>query len=235
MSSSSRSSGLFLCAFLAICAGQRAVALTNDQSAVITKDTPLTEVEKILGKPQGKLEMGTNITLYYDRGLIDLVDGKVVKVHLVSPEEAILLRQAREREFEELKRQAENNRKRLTLDGQLALKKILADKKFEKQSPQERVAFWQDFQLQYPYTDIGTRLVDAMKEAGFQKQQRANQEEVVRLKAAMTTIHKRLLQLDAEYASSLAHWKRNEINTERAKLNLELNDIDRRIKELSGR
>lgn len=228
-------SGFGLCVFLALSAGRAAVALTNGAPSVIEKGATLAEVVNVLGKPQGLLEQGTNVTLYYDCGLIDLSDGKVVTAYLVSPAEAALLRQTRERELEELRRQAENNRKRLTSEGQAALKKTLDDKQFEKRPPRERVAYWQDFQQRYHFTDIGSRLADAMKEAAYQQQQQDNQDEIAQLKIRVTAINDRLLQLDADYAASLTHWKRNEINAERAKLNQELDDINRRIKELNIR
>ena len=233
MSPLHRLGGFCLCALLALSPCRNAAAATNDATAAIEKNDTLAEVVGILGKPQGKLERGTNVTLYYDRGLIDLSDGKVVNAHLVSPEEAALLRSERERKLEELRLQSERDRKRLISEGQAALKKVLDDKQFEKRPPRERVAYWQDFQQRYPLTDIGSRLADALKEAGIQQQKRDNQDEIAKLKKREVAINDRFLQLDADFAASLAHWKRNEINAERAKLNQELDEIDRRIKDLN--
>lgn len=54
------------------------------------------------------------------------------------------------------------------------------------------------------------------------------------LKVRVVEIQARFKQLDADYAASLANWKRNEITAERAKLTLELNADQNRMSEVEG-
>ena len=54
------------------------------------------------------------------------------------------------------------------------------------------------------------------------------------LQKRLGEIQARLKQLDADYAVSLANWKRNEIDTERAKLKDEQQGLVSRMAEMMG-
>jgi hypothetical protein len=58
--------------------------------------------------------------------------------------------------------------------------------------------------------------------------------EALQLAQRAVAIEARFRQLDADYAASLAHWKRNEIDAERASLREELILGQQRLLELSG-
>jgi chromosome segregation ATPase len=66
------------------------------------------------------------------------------------------------------------------------------------------------------------------------QKERDRADELVKLNQRVGAIQERFAELDADYAASLANWKRNEIDAERAKLKDELSTIATRVHELSG-
>lgn len=210
------------------CAGGEEAATT-----VNTGDT-VSDVAAKLGKPQGSITRGHLTTYYYDRGMVDFVDGRVTRAALISPAEAEQQRIARERAAAAAQERNAAERQRLTAEGQREQARAQADPALQGRPAADRLAFWQDFARRYPYTDakadIERAQAGADAESSLQKQGAAIRESRDRIDA----IQSRLLQLDADYAASLANWKRHEIEVERAKLKAELNTLVKDVLKKQG-
>ena len=200
------------------------IAIGNTYDTVIAK----------LGTPAGILEHGRYITVYYDRGTVDFKDRRVVKIDIVSPEEALQIKREREQAWEAIRLKEEADRNRLTKEGQAELKKKMADKGFPKLPAAERLAYWRDFSKRYPYTDVNTFITEAESVEKGRQRLRECQDESGTITARVAQINDRFASLDADFAASLAHWKRNEINAERAKLNRELATLQTRLADLTS-
>ena len=211
--------GLFILPLLA--AGQEIPA--------VNPGDPLKEVLERLGRPQGRISRGAVTTFYYDRGTVEFVDGKVSKAFLVTPEEARIQTEDREKTEMEQRQQAEARRKSLLEEGQRELARLRDDKEFAGRSAADRVAFWQDFIRRYPDVDAGGELAKVRGDSENEATQKARQEELQELKDRIREIEDRFVKLDADYAASLTHWKRNEIDAERRKLQTEKKSIEERI------
>ena len=202
-------------------------------AAVAEGETAAQVVEK-LGKPQGHIEQDRRMVYLYDRGLVYLVDGRVVRADLVTPPEAARLKRERARTAEEYRRQAEAERSRLMKEGAAELAKRLSDGDFAKRPPAERLAYWQDFGKRYPETDVTAPLAQAETDVAAERKDKERAQDVTKLTQRLREIKDRFRELDAEYTASLANWKRNEIDAERTKLTKEMDDDQARIRDLLG-
>lgn len=219
--------GLFLCG--TVCADTTTAPASDVQVGNTT-----TQVVAVLGMPKGMLAGGNKLTYYYDRGTVEFIHGRLVKANVVSEQAAERIRQDHAQAEAVRQQEAARQQQRLTDEGRAALRKQLDDKQFAKRASAERLAFWQDFSKRYPYTDVGDLITKAAAEVAAQRRPAANQQEINNLKTRVAEIKQRLTQLDADYAASLAHWKRNEIDAERAKLTPELDEKQKRISELES-
>jgi hypothetical protein len=196
-------------------------------------DTPAEVVGK-LGKPSGVLGRGGMMTYLYDRGTVDFASNRVVKAKLRSAAQARALKLEKERAEEERLRKAAAERARLEQEGPRVLQQKLADQQFAQRPASEQLAYWRDFQRTYPYTDVGAQIDGLQAAVEAERNAVAQAHELTTLKERLVAIDGLFQQLDTEYAASLAHWKRREINEERAKLTTERDAAEARIKELEG-
>lgn len=123
-----------------------------------------------LGQPESVIEIGTRQTLYFPRGKVELVDGKVVELHLVSEEEAAarLLREEQERarrEQEQRERHAA-----LAAEGREQRDRTLADTAFLAKPASQRAAYWQSFAKRYPGVPLPTDYDAALNEMSLERQ-----------------------------------------------------------------
>ncbi len=118
-----------------------------------------------LGAPTGTIVMGAREVLYYDRGTVELRDGKVVRANLMSPEEARRRREAEARAYQEWLRVEAERSARRKVEGERELKRMLNDASFLLEDPELQVERWQDFIRKYPEVPVGAYLQDAQRQA----------------------------------------------------------------------
>ena len=222
-----------VCVALTLLAGRAAPAAADAEGAgEVSKGASAAQVIEKLGSPQGVLAQGRRMSYLYERGTVDFVDGRMVKALLVSPAEAeLLVRQRRSAEEERL-RQAEAARKLAASEGQAELKDRLADEQFANRPPADRLAYWKDFNSRHPDIDVKSQIALAQEDAQAKARQAERQKERKTLGERVAEIQARFKQLDADYAASLANWKRNEIAAEREKLTQERDADQSRLREL---
>lgn len=116
-----------------------------------------------LGAPQGFIRIGSEETLYFERGNIQLVAGKVTACDLISPEDVRERRLTAEHVQAEQARLAKETRARLKVEGEAALKTMLADPEFIAAGPDIQVARWRDFMQKYPDVPVAEYYLPALK------------------------------------------------------------------------
>ncbi|MBN1268213.1 MAG: hypothetical protein JXB04_01380 [Kiritimatiellae bacterium] len=136
----------------------------------------LQKVLQTLGQPQGYLRTDGYLVLYYERGKIELLDGYVVTAKLMTEEQARALRVRRDQE-ELARREAEARRRnQLLVEGEEALRLLLADADFLAAPAAGQVAGWREFSSRYPYTPLPDHYLRALeqleKELATQEQER---------------------------------------------------------------
>jgi hypothetical protein len=108
-------------------------------------------VTSVLGQPEGCIQTEHQSILFYERGRVELVDGRVVSAKLISPEAAEARRLERMRQ-DELARQAAAKR---TLEGRNLRDRKLSDPAFLALPADSRAAYWQEFMQNYPGVAVG--------------------------------------------------------------------------------
>lgn len=99
-----------------------------------------------MGSPNGQMYLGDRHLLFYERGAVELVNGRVVRVDLRSPEQQASL-EARE---ERLREEREALRAQLVVEGTALRDRKLGDAAFQAAPAAYQVAFWEDFARRYP-------------------------------------------------------------------------------------
>ncbi|MFZ5496167.1 MAG: hypothetical protein ACOZE5_12645 [Verrucomicrobiota bacterium] len=146
------------------------------------------EVRAVLGAPSGQVRAGGRHLVYYARGAVELVGGRVARVDLRSPEEhASLL--ARE---ERLRGESEARRARLIGEGAALRDRKLADASFQAAPAAYQVAFWEDFARRYPGVSCVEPLTIARARLNEQLEEKRRKDEEAR----------RIAELEARLAAA---------------------------------
>lgn len=131
------------------------VAETNIQAG-----DSIQTVIKNMGKPTGHFSSGSMEFLTYRRGIIQLFDGKVTSTDLISYQEVkandIVQKQKQAVEEAEIKRRVAK--------GTAIRDKQNIDEEFAELPAVERLAFWNDFHLQYPTVPITSIIIPIQNE-----------------------------------------------------------------------
>lgn len=168
-----------------------ALVLATLVSAEVRTGESLDQVRAILGTPNGEVQLGDRVLLYYDRGTVELQEGRVTKVALRSEEEhAVLL--ARETR---LRAEQEEQRARLLAEGAALKDRKLADGSFQSAPVSQQIAFWEDFARRYPGVSVADPLSVARLRLNEQiAEQRRRDDELRRL----DEIERRLAAAESE-------------------------------------
>lgn len=112
----------------------------------IAPGASLAEVRATLGAPKGEMQVNGRRVLYYERGAVELQEGRVTQVALRSPEEhaALLARDER------MRTEREAQRARLMAEGTALRDRKLADAAFLAAPLAYQVSFWENFTRSYP-------------------------------------------------------------------------------------
>jgi hypothetical protein len=117
-------------------------------------------VDQALGEARGYMAYGSTEVLMYERGRVELKDGVVSSVRLISEEEL-----ARRKEEQERQRLAEEERRALLyVEGTALRDKKLEDVLFTSAPAAERMAYWRTFRSRYPMVDITEPYALALRE-----------------------------------------------------------------------
>ncbi len=102
----------------------------------------LADVQAALGAPTGQAQMGNNLTLFYDRGRVQLVNGKLTSSNLLSPKE-FAAQQAQQKA-------ATARAAQRIAEGEALKAKTIADPNFASAPSAYQLSFWKNFRLRYP-------------------------------------------------------------------------------------
>jgi len=155
-------------------------------------DDRLTVLET-LGQPEGRIEMGEFERLFYDRGEVQLREGLVTRIELISEAAAEARRERQARE-------SESRRER----GEAVKAERLADPDFRTRPAAERYAFWRDFRREFPEVDVFVQYTDtkAAAEADAGRQRTADR---------LASVERRVA--DAEFRARQAENTARSLNT----------------------
>lgn len=131
--------------------------------AVQLGDT-MEDVRNELGRPTGTMKVGNTEILTYDRGEVELVDGKVVSADLISADQAKAENERRQAEEQARREREQARREELRVEGLEVYERKVNDQAFMNAPASERVAFWKRFKKQYPDVPLGDEYAQAQRE-----------------------------------------------------------------------
>jgi hypothetical protein len=151
-------------------------------SALVADDVrpgaSLGEVQAVLGTPNGEALLNDRQFLYYERGTVELRDGRVTKVALRTAEgqAAVIAREER------MRAERESQRAHLLAEGNALRERKLTDAMFQAAPAAHQVAFWEDFAQRYPGVSVAEPLSIARMRLNEQlDEKRRRSEELNRL------------------------------------------------------
>lgn len=118
-------------------------------------------VIEALGEPEGAVQAGNLEFLQFERGTVELEDGKVSSSTVVSVAEHQRRLEAREKQAQEARRRAEKRRADLLRQGRAEKEAVLANGTVAAKPLEDQVKFWQTFSKTYPDVDVGAELSEA--------------------------------------------------------------------------
>lgn len=160
-----------------------------------------------LGHPQGRISSGIYDIYLYDRGKVELKNGLVSEIELVSPEEAAARRVEKEKRQQEAQRQAQEAQERRRKEGNQLLANRLADTTFRAQSATDQLAFWDLFKAQYPEIDIGSIYATVYRQYQVEEEQARVREQLADLRQRTAAAEARALRAE-QAAENAAYWAR---------------------------
>ena len=120
------------------------------------------DVHRVLGEPQGYIKSGGTEFLLYDRGRVELKDGVVTGVDLVSAETAEAMRLAREQQRAARAEASRRRRETLREAGETLRLQKLGDPAFQSAAAGEQLAFWQQFRRRYRDVNVDFEYAQAL-------------------------------------------------------------------------
>lgn len=120
------------------------------------------KVYSVLGTPRGAVRSGTLELLQFDRGRVEIRDGVVTEVELVSEEEARARQEERARQAAELRARREAWREQQRLAGIEARDRAIANPEFLASSGDRQVEFWDSFRRRFPDVPVESEYTAAL-------------------------------------------------------------------------
>ncbi|MCX7008843.1 MAG: hypothetical protein NTY53_16625 [Kiritimatiellaeota bacterium] len=149
-----------------------------------------------LGAPTGFIRAGKDETLYYERGTIQLQNGKVVNFEIMTPEQLRERQAAAERIRAEQTERLVQLRAQLKTEGEAALKKVLADPDFVNAAPAAQVARWREFMKKYPDVPVGEYYLPALKRYEEEQAHTAQDQRIAALEQRLQEAEQRAMLND---------------------------------------
>jgi len=149
------------------------VSVSSLRAAEVAVGATFEEVRAALGAPRGQVALASRQLLYFERGEVEMQQGRVTRVALRTPEEHAAFQQ-REEQF---RAQREARRAEWMAAGIAERDQKLADETFRDAPLAYQVSYWQDFARRYPGVPVSEPLAISRMKYNEQLQQQRRQEE----------------------------------------------------------
>lgn len=150
----------------------------------------LKSVISSLGMPNGQAQLGNKLVLFYDRGQVQLIDGRVTNLNFLSPE-AFAAQQAQTAQAAQLRAQR-------VAEGEALKAKKLADPAFASAPPAYQLAFWEDFRQRYPEVSCDDEYNLALARQQEQEAAQENNQKIADLQARVASAEDRAAEAELE-------------------------------------
>lgn len=177
------------------------VVLLAGSLSAIEEGASRADVVAELGEPDGLIAAGDYELLTYERGDVELRDGKVVKFKLMTPEELVVAKREEQiRRAEEERRRARERKQRYER-GLEVKERMLSSPTYAEASGTRKVEILRNFHTRYPEVEIDELLMPAVEE---KKREQAAAAEAARIARLEDQVGK------AEQRAQQAEWRATE-------------------------
>ena len=179
-------SQMVLLVVLAIGSAAEAVKLGDSRMDVVAE----------LGAPAGFIRYSKEETLYYERGTIQLLNGRVANFEIITSEQ---LREKKAAEAQARAVQAAKAaelRAQLKTEGESVLAKLLADPDFVNASAAVQVTRWREFMKKYPDVPVSEYYLPTLKRYEEDQAQQARDQRIADLEKRVQDAEQRVLMND---------------------------------------
>jgi hypothetical protein len=191
----------------------------------------MNRVLEVFDTPQGVVKGGGQTILIYDRGMVTLIGGKVVKIEIVSPAQLEENRLETERERAESRKADALARQRRIVDGNAELATRRADVAFGKSTAADRVAYWKSFQGRYPEVSVGAELESAESDLAAANVEKVKAEKE-RLAKVIAEKEKEEAEVADRLSKSVGSWHLRHNRAELKRVREELTDLKQNLSAL---
>ena len=160
------------------------------------------QVVASLGEAGGHLRIGRREIMLYDRGRIELEDGIVTDVDLVSADEAARRTAQRSRQRKEMLARHDARRAARRAEGERILEGKLSVEAFLALSARDRVDYWSSFIKRYPDVDASVPYKSALADYQEERLQRNRQRKLAELEERTEVAERRALMAERRVASA---------------------------------
>lgn len=150
-----------------------------------------------LGNPRGRLTSGDYEVYTYERGKIELRNGHVVEVDLISAAEAETLRVAKEKRLMEIDVATREAAERRRVEGPQILNERLTNTYFRSLPAGDQLAYWDSFKKLYPEVDASGPYTDVARQYQTELEQ-------ARIRAQLAELQQRTAEAEARAARAEA-------------------------------
>ncbi len=221
------SAGVFVAAMLFLISG----LVCGFADEAIRIGDSMDRVLEVFDTPQGVVKGGGQTILIYDRGMVTLIGGKVVKIEIVSPAQLEENRLETERERAESRKADALARQRRIVDGNAELATRRADVAFGKSTAADRVAFWKSFQGRYPEVSVGAELESAESDLAAANVEKVKAEKE-RLAKVIAEKEKEEAEVADRLSKSVGSWHLRHNRAELKRVREELTDLKQKLSAL---
>jgi len=155
--------------------GSAGALLADDIEIGDTRDG----VINTLGKPDGRAVLGDTEVLYFPRGQVDIKDGNVVRLDMISPAELDARRQSRLKAEQEQRGQAAEQQTQLMAQKNAQPEPAPTGPQLAQMSGEEQVAYWMNYQRKNPGANVSAQLRTARAQVAEDARKKAEIEQKI--------------------------------------------------------
>lgn len=151
-----------------------------------------------MGQPAGLLRAQDREWLSWPRGRVELKDGLVVAIDLLTPRELDAKLQREAAEAAAAQQAARERKQKQDEEGRQVFARLLSSETVREASPARQVALWEDFMRNYPGVDATEPYLAALSRLDKELARARDQEEMERLRAEAQAATWRALDAERE-------------------------------------
>lgn len=197
--------------FVATLLGLILLAVAPARAEDVAVGDPAEKVYSVLGTPRGAVRSGTLELLQFDRGRVEIREGVVTEVDLVSEEEARARQEDRARQAAELQAKREAYREQQLLAGIEARDRANANPEFLASSGSRQLEFWDSFRRRFPGVPVESEYTAALAKRDREAEAAATEKRLAEMERRVADAEDRAEQAEKDAEDAKRDSRRRQV------------------------